>query len=94
MLSLSSRPESTVLYDRAIHKEHEDGRKWVVARWLVTKEDFGFALWRGQCLDAQPWDESDWAYELMSIWPKYAREEAIRHGVLGAERETTTGEGP
>lgn len=54
--------------------------------WCVTKETNGHFVWRVQCVDAQPWEESDYTWVLKSIH-RFAKNEAIEACLLSALKE-------
>jgi hypothetical protein len=54
--------------------------------WAATKENNGYLVWRGHCLDSEPWDESSWMWEIREHHD--SRDAAIEACLMAALEES------
>lgn len=70
-------PDKEILWSKVL------GR---TVQWRVTRESNFYAVWRAKCRDNEPWEESEWDWELRSACPH--KNEAIEMCVLGATKDS------
>lgn len=73
-----SSPDQERVFTKFIGQPH-------ILCWCATRESNGYMVWRGECQDKQPWEESEWKWSVEAF--HYSRDSAIETALVSAQAE-------